>query len=142
MLTIAHRLETIADYDLVAVLDRYLISLFPIISSLDRLSRRCSLCNHLSSSYCIALYCIVLCCIDILLCLCCSGKVVEYGSPYYLLTCPPDQFESTDETTRESNQMNSTIRSRGLFLDLVNGLGLQRKAAIVKVAKDRSQIVE
>jgi ABC-type multidrug transport system ATPase subunit len=87
LLTIAHRLETIADFDLVAVLD--------------------------------------------------SGSVAEYGPPHYLLNSGSAESLSAYQT----KYGNVTMNCKGLFKDLVDGLGDKRKEAILAVAKDHSDAV-
>jgi ABC-type multidrug transport system ATPase subunit len=109
LLTIAHRLETIADFDLVAVLD--------------------------------------------------AGLVGEYGSPHYLLTCAPEDYQKDDDVPVSGNESGADgvvdvgvdvgvdvdtdvdggrYFCRGMFRDLVQGLGVERSSAIYAVAAEHA----
>ena len=105
VLTIAHRLETIADYDMVVVMD--------------------------------------------------AGKVAEYGSPFFLLS--NDNADTTISSSEKNDSINNEKKDlpppqhqyqqrpgvcKGMFRSLVDELGPERRAALVEIARVRSNEIK
>jgi hypothetical protein len=83
-----------------------------------------------------------------------AGVVAEYGTPHYLLTCDPANYSSAladfDAVSTvvepavsavvELAEPESAVACycRGMFRDLVDGLGEKRKNAILGVAKKKN----